>query len=266
MRLLGADGAVRWIEAQGISMRNATGRPVVVGVLLDRTEQRQTQAREASLLSELARRERASLFGELTSVLAEALRRPLAEIASHSAWGLASLGEGSESEESLRAIGAEAARAIDIVDNVIDAAPPEPVRREPVDVLEVATRVARLVDLEARVRGVKVRVQREVEAAWTIGNPDQRPAQVLSNLLRNGLEAIAEHGAATGELTLSIAAGAPGWLGVSVHDSGKGVPGRPGRGDLRALLHHAPASERARSHREPPAGGVLGRPALGGAR
>jgi len=48
-------------------------------------------------------------------------------------------------------------------------------------------------------------------------------AQVLSNLLRNGIEAIEEQGEPTGELAVSIGAGAPGWLEVSVQDSGKGI-------------------------------------------
>jgi signal transduction histidine kinase len=82
--------------------------------------------------------------------------------------------------------------------------------------------VARLVDLEARQRGVKIRVRREVAPAWAFADAIQL-AQVLSNLLRNGIEAIEEQGEPTGELAVSIGAGAPGWLEVSVQDSGKGI-------------------------------------------
>ena len=224
VRLLGPGGSVHWIEAHGVSTRDASGRPMVLGALLDRTEQREAQAREADLLRELARRQDVSLLGEVTAMLAQELRQPLGAIVSHASDGLRSPGTAAseETERTLRAIRDEAERASDIVLRMADGSPREPSKREPVEVCEVATHVARLVDLEARQRGVKVRVQREVAPAWALADATQL-AQVLSNLLRNGLDSVEEQSAPTGELVVTIAAGAPGWLEVSVHDSGKGI-------------------------------------------
>jgi signal transduction histidine kinase len=128
----------------------------------------------------------------------------------------------SGAEATLRAIRDEAARASDIVHRMVGWSPRELARREPVEICEVATHVARLLDLEARQRGVKVRVRRELAPAWAFVDATQL-AQVLSNLLRNGLEAIEEQGAPTGELVVTIGAGAPGSLEISVRDSGKGI-------------------------------------------
>jgi signal transduction histidine kinase len=224
VRLLGPDGSVRWVEAHGVSTRDAAGRAVVVGVLLDRTEQREAQAREADLLRALARRQGVALLGEVTAVLAQELRQPLAAIESHASGGLQRLEADSSSETgaALRAIRDDAARAADIVRRTADGLPRESARCEPVEIGEVATHVARLVDLEARQRGVKLRVLRELSPAWALVDATQL-AQVLSNLLRNGLEAIEEQ-SAPGELAVTIGAGAPGWLEISVHDSGKGIP------------------------------------------
>jgi two-component system sensor kinase FixL len=92
----------------------------------------------------------------------------------------------------------------------------------PVELVGVAERVARLLDPEARDLGVSVLVRSAEGKAHAHANATQ-VAQVLGNLIRNALEAILEAGGSGGEIDVSIAPGEPGFLLVSVHDTGKGI-------------------------------------------
>jgi PAS domain S-box-containing protein len=224
-RLLRPDGAVRWIEGHGFSMRNSDGGAVVVGTLLDRTPQRENAARERELLRALARRGSASLLGEMAAVLAHELRHPLAAIANFANGGLRRLESGAKTdvEEALRAIGQEAERASDTIRAVTKASRREPMPVRSVELVSVAERVAKLLDPEARDLGVKIQVQCAEGTARVVANGTQL-AQILGNLLRNGLEALAEGGQSGGEITVAIGRGEPGSTLVRVHDNGKGIP------------------------------------------
>jgi two-component system sensor kinase FixL len=91
-----------------------------------------------------------------------------------------------------------------------------------VNLAQVAERVARLLDFEVRELGVKVQVRCEGGAAWALANATQ-VAQILSNLLRNSLEAIAESQRGSGEVRFEIDGYEPGWVAVRVSDDGKGI-------------------------------------------
>jgi PAS domain S-box-containing protein len=185
-RVVGDDGAVRWIEGHGVSLRDAEGGRRVVATLLDRTPQRQTQQRERELLRALTRRGGVSLIGEMAAVLAHELRHPLAAIANFANGGLRRLDSGATGEvgEALRAIEQEAERASDTIRSVTQVLQRAPVPAKPVNLAQVAERVARLLDFEVRELGVKVQVRCEGGAAWALANATQ-VAQILSNLLRN---------------------------------------------------------------------------------
>ena len=223
-RLVRPDGSLCWVESQGVSMRDADGRPVMVGTLLDRTAQREGRVRERELLRALARRGSASMLGEVAAVLAHELRHPVAAIGNFAAGGLRHLESGATAEvaEALHAIGQEAERATDTIRAVTQAARREPVPLKPVELVEVAQRVARLLDFETRELGVAIRVQAEHSSTRALANSIQ-VAQVFGNLLRNAVEAIAESSKAGGEVRVAIGAGEPGWIEVSVHDTGKGI-------------------------------------------
>ena len=91
-----------------------------------------------------------------------------------------------------------------------------------IDLNQLVESAAELVEPEARRLGVAVVLQ------LGHGLPPVRAdaiqiEQVIVNLLRNGLEVIADGGRARGELTVTTRGGA-GELEVRVHDSGGGVP------------------------------------------
>ena len=224
-RLLRPDGAVRWVEGHGFSMRNSDGGAVVVGTLLDRTPQRETAARERELLRALARRGSASLLGEMAAVLAHELRHPLAAIANFANGGLRRLESGARTdvEEALRSIGQEAERATDTIRAVTKASRREPMPVRAVELVGVAERVAKLLDPEARDLAVKIHVRAAAVPTHVLANGTQL-AQILGNLLRNALEAIAESGQSGGEVTVTIGRAEPGTVRVNVHDTGKGIP------------------------------------------
>ena len=223
-RVVLPDGKVRWIEGHGVSMTGSDGRRLVVGTLLDRTGQRQTQARERELLRALMRRGSTSLIGEMAAVLAHELRHPLAAIANFAGGGLRRLESGAEAEvkEALHAIGQEAERASDTIRSVTQASRREPVNVRPVELVSLAERVAKLLDFEARELGVKIRVN-AVGGTQALANATQL-AQVFGNLLRNAVEALAEGGTGGGEVHVAIEPDEAGWLAVRVSDTGKGIP------------------------------------------
>jgi two-component system, LuxR family, sensor kinase FixL len=126
-------------------------------------------------------------------------------------------------EEALRAIGQEADRATDTIRAVTQASRREPMPVKPVELVGVAERVAKLLDFETSDLGVKIHVLSAEGPVRVLVNSTQL-AQILGNLLRNALEAIAEGAQTGGVITVAIERGEPGWRLVRVSDTGKGIP------------------------------------------
>jgi two-component system sensor kinase FixL len=92
-RIVGKDGATRWLAASGRVEAKATGEPVLFrGVSADVTERKEADERAARQRSELALLSRASMLGVLSGSLAHELNQPLTAILGNAQTGRRRLG------------------------------------------------------------------------------------------------------------------------------------------------------------------------------
>jgi PAS domain S-box-containing protein len=164
------------------------GLAVVVGV--DLTNERELE-RRARL------NERLAATGALAASLAHEIRNPLNGASLHVSVldrALARAGAvPAAAREAAEVLRAEINRLSNLVSDFLEVARPRPLVRSECDANEIASSVAVLLAPEAEARGVHLRV--EPFALPATANLDaERTKQVLVNLVRNGLDAVAEGG------------------------------------------------------------------------
>jgi len=187
---------------------------VVAGLLVDRERrEREKQERLARKLSEsleeqrriesqLIRAGRLGALGELTAGIAHEIKNPL-----HAMKGTADIFRDVVPKETperrmLELHIEEIDRLAQTAERFLAFARPAPADRRPIDLREVAARVAALVETQARKEGVATVVApyAGTEAPLVLADPDQL-AQLLLNIAINGVQAMTPGGGGT----LSIA-------------------------------------------------------------
>jgi PAS domain S-box-containing protein len=199
-----------------------------VVTFVDATARRQAEAERRHYEDELARVARLATMGEMASGLAHQINQPLAAISAFAQGSIQRLrqrqgGEGSDGVvESLEQIARQAGRAGDIVRHLRELVGKGKERRAPEDVNVLVTSAARLMEPEAARNGVTLRLDlaADLPKAWVdrIGLD-----QVLINLMKNAIEALADAGARR-RLTLSTGRTGTGAVAVTVADNGPGLP------------------------------------------
>jgi two-component system sensor histidine kinase DctS len=205
-----------------------------MGAVLDISTQRRVEEMSRTSQERLQATARLATVGEMASLLSHELNQPLAAISSYATGSLNLLQEGAvpdpELAESLTSavqrIGQQAERAGKVIKSVHDFVRRRDQAREVVTPRTLLENVMPLVTLQARKLGVRVDVQ----------CPDDLPAvmcdrtmveQVLLNLSRNGMQAMADEKNASKTLTLKVRLAASNqvsrWLEFSVIDEGVGI-------------------------------------------
>jgi signal transduction histidine kinase len=95
--------------------------------------------------------------------------------------------------EAAEVLRAEIKRLSALVSDFLEVARPKPLARVECDVSDIAWGVATLVAPEAEARRIALRVESSPHPAFATVDPD-RVRQILLNLVRNGIEAVAEGG------------------------------------------------------------------------
>jgi two-component system sensor histidine kinase DctS len=205
-----------------------------MGAVLDISNQRRVEEMSRTSQERLQATARLATVGEMASLLSHELNQPLAAISSYATGSLNLLQEGAvpdpELAESLSSavqrIGQQAERAGKVIKSVHDFVRRRDQAREVVTPRTLLENVMPLVALQARKLGVRVDVQ----------CPDDLPAvmcdrtmveQVLLNLSRNGMQAMAEEKNTSKTLTLKVRLAASNqvsrWLEFLVIDEGVGI-------------------------------------------
>lgn len=205
-----------------------------MGAVLDISTQRRVEEMSRTSQERLQATARLATVGEMASLLSHELNQPLAAISSYATGSLNLLQEGAvpdpELAESLTSavqrIGQQAERAGKVIKSVHDFVRRRDQARESVKPRTLLDNVMPLVSLQARKLGVRVEVQ----------CPDDLPSvlcdrtmveQVLLNLARNGMQAMADEKQATKTLTLIVRTAASNqisrWIEFSVADVGVGI-------------------------------------------
>jgi len=226
-------GAVRWARSLSRPLPRADGSVELRGVLIDVTQRRHAEDLARHQQAELAHVQRVATVGEMTAEVAHEINQPLAAIVNF-ADGLAlRLREAEIDREAMAAVAAQIAaegrRAAEVIRRLREFVRKGAILAEPSDINRLVREVAALVDAEARRHGVAVRLHLD-EPVRTVSLDRIQIQQVIMNLLRNGLDAIAAGAGTVRQLTVETRNGDARGLLVAVHDTGIGLPaGADGR-------------------------------------
>ena len=205
-----------------------TEPPRFVGFIHDITAQRQSDADAHRLQDRLMHVSRLATVGEMASGIAHELNQPLAAIATYAHACDRLLGvpdpEIDEVQVALKQIAEQAVRAGDIIRRLRSLARTEDGHRAPTDVNAVIEELTDLIQSDAKAHGVLYR--RELAAGLPMVMLDRSQIQqVILNLVRNALEALALGQLDAAQVVVSTRCNRDGDVEISVCDTGPGVDG-----------------------------------------
>ncbi|MCK2086981.1 PAS domain S-box protein [Thauera aromatica] len=216
----------RWYHVREQATRWVDGRLVRMGIATDITDRKQTAEVARQQEDRLQRTARLITMGEMASTLAHELNQPLAAIANYCAGCVTRMQGGQwRSEDVLAAMqkaSFQAERAGKIIRRVREFVKKSEPRRSAVRLAEVLDDALGFAEIDAR--RVGIRIVADVEP----GLPDVFAdrimiEQVLLNLIRNGLDAMADALPERRVLVLRIRSLGPDVVEVAVIDRGHGI-------------------------------------------
>jgi PAS domain S-box-containing protein len=227
-RLKRGDGSAIEARVDWVCKRDERGEPAgYIAVVTDMTEQRQAEETNRKQQERLQLVSKLITVGEMASTLAHELNQPLASIVNFNMGCVRRIRSGSwnapELLGALEQASAQAERAGQIIQRIRDMV----ARREPsrvaLDVNGVIGEVARLVEIDAGKKGVRVRL------ALAAGLPSVRAdkvmiEQVMLNLVKNAVEAMEQTEPAQRELTMKSSLNGGRSVEIALTDHGMGVP------------------------------------------
>lgn len=226
LRLVRNDGAVLWISVNALVIRDSRGRPLHAVLTVDDITQSKSSERQIERLNkDLSHLARGNTMGQMAAGLAHELNQPLTAIAQNADTALLVLDQQTADDRELRDILSEieqqSLRAGGIIRALRAFIKKDEGARVAFDFAVLLSQTLQLLQAEATEARVTITTEIPPELPRVLGNRVQI-AQVIVNLLRNAIEAIAA--AASNERRIHIRVGREGGLvRVSVEDSGPGV-------------------------------------------
>ena len=218
------DGSTFPMELAVGEMRSSDQR-FFTGFVRDLSERQQTEARLQELQSELVHISRLTAMGEMASALAHELNQPLSAIANYIK-GSRRLIEAEEGErwgrlrDALDKAGEQALRAGDIIRRLRDFVSRGESERRVESITKLVEEASALALVGAKEHGVRVRFRFDPSVDRVLADKVQ-VQQVLLNLLRNAIEAMAD--SERRDLTLSSEPAESDMVQISVADTGPGI-------------------------------------------
>jgi signal transduction histidine kinase len=165
----------------------------------------------------LIRSEKLAVLGQLAGGVGHELRNPLGAI-KNAAYFLNMALEQPEPEvrETLEILKREVATSEHIISSLLDFARPKPPIRRKVNINEVVQETLSRNGVPGNVRVIR-KLDESLPAI--LADPDQL-VQVFGNIIRNAIQAMLEGG----RLTVKSKVSRPGWVSVSISDTGVGIP------------------------------------------
>jgi len=227
-RLRTADGDYRWISARGRVVEWAADGSAarVIGTSWDITDRKRVEEQMHRQQAELAHVLRLQTIEGIAAELAHEINQPLGAIANFANGLAARLRKGAPDTAMLDAaeqIGKQALRAASVLQRLRDFIRKEPPCRLPCDINRLVSDAAHLIKPDARRHQITLRLALGADLPAVAADGIQ-VEQVLINLLRNGVEAIAHAERRRGELHIGTGLSATGEVQVLVHDTGRGIP------------------------------------------
>ncbi|WP_298852906.1 ATP-binding protein [uncultured Ruegeria sp.] len=219
------DRSSTWLRVNAILIRDENGVPDhAVAIVDDVSEQKQAEAEASRLNRDLSHVARVNLMGEMASGLAHELNQPLSAISYNVDAAKITLEEIGNPEpeltEILSDIDRQSRRAGDIIRALREVVRKDRGRQTPFELGGLIGQTVSLMESEAKVHNIRL-VYNEATQPPVIGNRTQI-AQVLVNLLRNAIDALARDSDEIGQITITTQV-AEGHIEVQVKDNGPGV-------------------------------------------
>lgn len=192
--------------------------------VLDITERKRAEELARQQQAQLQFTSRLVTMGEMASTLAHELNQPLAAIASYNTGCLNLIDQAActpaDIKPALEKIGTQAQRAGKIIRRVHDFVRKSEPKRAPCDLREVVEDCLGFVEADARKH--RIRIEAEIPELPPVPADRLMLEQVLLNLMRNGMEAMADNAEADRLLRVAIEV-SDEILTVSVTDQGCGI-------------------------------------------
>jgi two-component system sensor kinase FixL len=217
------DGSTFPMELAVGEVRSEQGR-VFTGFVRDLSERQATEARLQELQSEIVHMSRLSAMGEMASALAHELNQPLSAIANYLSGARRLLERAEVNEpragEALEKAGDQALRAGEIIRRLRDFLARGEGERRIEHLPKLVQEACALALVGVKEHGVRVRYEFAEDAARVVADRVQ-VQQVVLNLVRNAIDAMAEH--PRRDLLVSTAVVDDEMALVSVADTGPGI-------------------------------------------
>jgi two-component system sensor kinase FixL len=200
--------------------------PRFVGFVQDISLRRRSEGETRRLQERLTHVSRLTTVGEMSAGIAHELNQPLTAVANYAQACDRLLGipdpDIAEIRGALRQITAQAVRAGDIIRRLRTLARNDVMKLEPTDVNVLIGELTELIQLDAKTHEVRYRLELAVEPPQA--NVDRgRLQQVILNLVRNALEALAESPGGVREVAVRTRLTSEGEVEIVVCDTGPGV-------------------------------------------
>jgi two-component system, LuxR family, sensor kinase FixL len=200
--------------------------PRYVGFVQDISFRRRTEENTHRLQERLTHVSRLATVGEMSSGIAHELNQPLTAVANYAQACDRLLGlpdpDIEEIRGALKQITAQAVRAGDIIRRLRALARNDVMRRELTDINVLVGELTELIQLDTKAHGVSYRL--ELADGLPAAEVDRAQVQqVVLNLVRNAVESMAEHTAATREVEVRTRLLPDAKVEIAVCDTGPGV-------------------------------------------
>ncbi|MEZ5458228.1 MAG: PAS domain S-box protein [Steroidobacteraceae bacterium] len=232
-RVVLATGEVRHLRSQFQSAPVRGGRTRLVGTLVDVTESRRADEEAAAAQQRMAHVARLATMGEMAAAIAHELNQPLSAIANFASAATRILPQATgtdvdaESRDDVRTalaqISAQALRAGEVIRRLRSLVQKRDQRREAVSINELIEEVVAFSRSDARLHNVEVRTE-PCPAPPTLHADGIQIQQVVLNLVRNSIEALASGKATDREVVVRTRVERDSDIVIEVADNGNGIP------------------------------------------
>ena len=226
-RVLLRDGSTKHLHHIAQTVYDAAGQPARhIGTMHDVTDRRHAEDEARQLQDRLTHFARLSTMGEMAAGLAHEINQPLSAIATYAqaCQRMMKLPDHDPADVlgALQQINSQALRAGEVIRRLRNFVKNREVTREPVDCARLLEDLRTLAETDARLHNVWLRIESEGELPTVYADPIQLQ-QVILNLVRNAIDAMADVPEHRREVVLSTRQTEDGEVEITVADHGTGL-------------------------------------------
>jgi two-component system sensor kinase FixL len=197
-----------------------------IGIVRDLTKQREAEQHALRQREEMVNTSRLTIMGEMAAAMAHELNQPLSAISNYASAGIRLLPDSGENIEDLRdlleKIVTQAHRAGEVIRRTRDFTRSADMKRKRIQPAEFLKEIWALAELDSKANNIAVSFDIQPDLPEVIVDSLQIQ-QVILNLLRNGVDAMADTPPENRQLVLSAFSDNPDIVTITVTDQGGGI-------------------------------------------